>query len=144
MYTQETYERLCKSNPAQSKRYAGLARADARKAGRPAPAWAFADVPARTAAPNATQFERDFTAKCTTIVDEHAALRAPGRVLALSADGAVRFVEWHEGLRVEATFASMAEARAAVADGSIAWRARRAQRANREAIAKGLKTEIST
>jgi hypothetical protein len=125
-FSESEYRRLVARNPRSGAQYKGRCRAECARAGEPAPSWATAPAPFAVArhsnAAPATATERDFTAKSPTIVDEHAVLRAPGRVLALSSDGAVHLLEWHNGSKVEARFPTVAAAVAAVQSGAIAWR----------------------
>jgi len=124
-FSESEYRRLVARNPRSGAQYKGRCRAECARANEPVPSWASTPAPSAVArfpdAAPATPAERDFTVKSAAIFDEHAALRAPGRVLIFSADG-VRFVEWHNGSKVEASFPTVAAAFAAVQSSAVAWR----------------------
>lgn len=114
-YTEATYDELRLRDPLQARQYAGRCRGAFARAKREAPAWAVAAAPAKA--------EPALPLEPLVVPPELTAWRSrsSNRGFSVSIEGRVQLVDWQSG-PVEARFATVAEALAAIAADAIRWR----------------------
>lgn len=116
-FSEATYKELQARDPLHARQYAGRCLGAFARAKREAPAWAVAAAPAKA--------EPALPLEPLVVPPELTAWRAGSstRCFSVSIEGRVQLVDWQSG-HVEARFATVAEALAAIAADAIRWRAK--------------------